>query len=351
MDATGRGGLLASSVDQGIRYDERSTPEFQAARLREACATVGCADGAWRHFASNRNAELYRIGAADGSGALLLKVLISKPAETLEQEYRSLTDLHGIAQHTGKFRVPRPVALFEGRSAYLMEWVDGSGLDAELRGCPDPASRLDVLHACGSAVAAVHHAWSRGSAPLDGEALRRDLTCLPWAARPRERELVERAVARIDGASFPAARLYLDCDPVNVRLAGASRTVVLLDPPERDVIDSVHWDLGAFLFGLHRLAWKWPPAASRIRRAQPRMREAFLEGYAGPAALSSAPDRVLLALAELVRLAQLWSWWLRPLGFRHRAAGLGRAAYGYPLLARARRRAYRALGHTLDAAS
>ncbi len=341
----GRARLLAHSIDQGIDYDERSYPEFLAARISDACDHLGCAPEACRPFARNRNANLFRFDHAGKS--YLLKVLVSKPAATLDREYANLVRLGEIAERSGAFRVPRPLVQFDGRSSYLMEFVEGQALDRWL--CSgDIDSRLPVLRAVGHAVACIHQPDAASGAMLDAAALREDLGRLPWTPSDGERRILARALGRLEQARVEVARLYMDCDPVNVRVA-ADGGVIWLDPPERDVVDAVHWDLGMFLFGLRRLGWKRPGKARRLRRDGARMRGAFLEGYAGGGRrLDDETSRLLLAIAELVRMAQLWLWWLRPLAFRHKLAGVARAAYAFPLLQRARRERYAALAAALE---
>jgi hypothetical protein len=334
VSSAGNSGPLAHAIDQGIRYDSRSDPDYQAECLRFACRDAGCDVADSRRWASNRNADLFLIDS--GGARRLLKIQVSKPREVLECEYRSLEALDRLAGTTNAFSVPRPLGWIEGRSAYAMEFVEGQTLDARLRLAGDPRRCLDTLRACGRAFGTIHREWATGPARFDSCAMREDLRHLPWRSSAVERSALERALRRLDGRELSTARLYLDCDPVNVLVADGG-AIVLIDSPEREASDVVEWDLGAFLFGLRRLAWKRPWSAARLRGASGLMRGAFLEGYAGASPeRGGCVDPLLLALGEWIRLAQLWAWWLRPMGFRHRVAGFARALYAYPLLLRAR---------------
>jgi hypothetical protein len=285
VSAADRAALLERAAFQGIRYDERSSPDYQHALVREACALVGAAPERAARFSSNRNADLWTIAAADGPW--LLKILTSKPAATLDCEYAQLVALDAIAVTSGAFRVPAPRALFAGRSAYLMRQVAFRPLVARLadRGESTAALRAGVA-ACGRALSAIHDAWSAGCRPLDAAAVAADFVHLPWAPGARETALLERRIAALAGRPFAHAQLYLDFDPVNVGHADDG-TPLLLDPPERYAVDAVQWDLGVFLFGLRRAVWRRPAAARRHAARLGDLRRAFLAWPSTPGSASS----------------------------------------------------------------
>ena len=203
---------------------------------------------------------------------------------------------------------------------------------------------------CGRALGAIHQGWSRGEAPLAAEAWRRELSRLPWKPTNRETTILNRVMERTRGVVLPLTRLYLDFDPANVSLL-PDGSIVLFDPPEYEATDAVHWDIGTFLLGLDRLGWRRPLAHPRMRRERAWMRRTFLDGYRGVATtLTEYHDELLIELAQLVRLAQLWIWWMQPLSFRHRLTGVARMVYAYPLLSAGRRTRFEQLARLLDEA-
>jgi len=346
-----RAALLERAIHQQIDYDERSSESFQRGLVDEALGllTREAPDVRARHWRSNRNSDLYRF---DGGGrSWLLKILTSKPGATIECEYRSLEEVSGIARRSRGFGTPEPLHLFEGRSAYLMTFVDGLPLPRVLadRATSGPR-RVELVRDCGQTLGAIHDGWSRGEAPLAAEGWAQELSRLPWKPTDRERAITERVMQRTRGVVLPRTRLYLDFDPANIAVR-PDGSIVLLDPPEYEAADAVHWDVGTFLSGLDRIAWRHPLARRRLRRERQRMRQAFLDGYgvAGQA-LTEPHDELLVALGELVRLAQLWIWWMQPLSFRHRLTGVARMVYAYPLLQTSRRARFGHLARLLDEA-
>lgn len=341
--------LLERAEHQGTRYDERAKRPYQRALLADAAAQLGCDAGRCKRWRSNRNADLYLMPA--GTRTWILKILTSKPVETLECEHASLTELFRIAGRHGGFRVPEPGPLFAGRSAYAMEFVQGRPLHAALL---EPgfagAQAVEALRRAGIALGTIHREWSAGTAEFAVDALVEDLAHLPFEPTPGEAATLSRLAGCLRGRSAARARLYLDFDPVNILLAPEGPPV-LLDPPERVAVDDVHWDLGTFLFGIRRAAWRWPPAARRLAGMQEALRHAFLGGYAGAGADPPVPDALLLETGELFRLAQLWRWWMKPREFRHPVVGWARVVYAYPLLRSARRERFDELDRLMTRAA
>jgi hypothetical protein len=145
----------------------------------------------------------------------------------------------------------------------------------------------------------------------------------------------------------PTSRLYMDFDPVNI-LVTSNLELVVIDPPSETATDSIYFDIGVFLLGLTRAPWSRPWTLAPYAARSQRLRETFLASYGGP---DPADARVpmLLTLVEIMRLGQLWRWWLDPFGFNDRAMGLVRATYAYPWLVNRRRRLAAALEHHVRA--
>ena len=321
------GPVLAAARDQGITKDERRTRAFRDAVIRAAWDGLG-AIGDARPWKSNFNADLVLLDIP-GRSPLVLKIMVSKPAEVLAAEFKALLRLHEVATKTSAFAVPVPVLDLTERSAYVASLADGRPLTELLRAGRAPARDAIVGAACGRALWSIHADGDVVMEPFDARAVVDDLvTNGPWGLGSSERAVLERVVAHLHGVPVPVSALYLDFDPVNVLVDGA--TPVLLDPPERVVRGPVQWDLGVFSLGLRRAWWRHPARAQRSARAASALGAAADEGYrnAAAASLSSTVTDVM----ELVRLAQLALWWSDVTTFRDRATGSIRALVAVPLV-------------------
>lgn len=337
--------LIRRSQNQGICHDHRSGKEYQLSIVEDARQYLGGQRSIpveWCHWTANRNAEFYLLWS--GSRRWLLKILTTKPVATLQCEYASLRYLYQIGNECGVFRVPEPVLEFPGKSAYLMNYEEGLRLDRHIMGRANPSVELTgLLTRVGSALAAIHRAWSTGVGGFDAEAAHDDFDHLPWEPTQAERRILRSALSAVDGAPVPTARLYLDFDPVNL-LLGPNDSIILLDPPELEVTENVHWDLGIFTFGVRRAGWRNPIRGIRRGTHIGTLTDAFMAGYVARRGFGlSIEEEILTAIAEVTRIAQLWAWWLAPFEFRDRATGIARAVYAYPLLLRARREQFRKL--------
>jgi len=179
------------------------------------------------------------------------------------------------------------------------------------------------------------------------EKLAADLLEVPWRLSGRESAVIAAALEQLDGERVQLARLFLDFDPVNV-LVTPDNAVVLIDAPDRNVVSFVEWDLATFLLGIARAAWPRPCYSAALRRWRDALGNEFRAGYAAKCwGGGRAGTELLIALSGLMRVAQLWMWWLSPFEFRYRLEGTARAIYGYPMLQLARHRLVRTLERLL----
>jgi hypothetical protein len=198
---------------------------------------------------------------------------------------------------------------------FLLSDLEHPGWSASAR------SPVEVLEACGRALAAYHALFVPG--PNDTDAGTQALHGLERAARTMA---VRPATIRRLADGLVVTRGFGDVGPHQFRL-GERDGLYLLDPPLAETFEPVHRDVARFLFGLARILGQDARDRRRQRRAEPRLRSAFLRGYreAGPTDPSVPPGRWLLrtyegaaaaGLAhkrlrdrELVSAAQyLWDW-------------------------------------------
>jgi len=297
----------------------------------------------FQRWKSNYNADLY-LTFWQGR-QVVLKILVSKPAATLDMEYASLQELHRIAQREPTFRVAAPVLHLPGRSAYVAEWMAGQPLAAQIGAWRSPGAALqEASRQCGRALSTIHRAWGMGQRMVPIWDILEDFQqhC-PWPLSPEERRLLVQLGKQVEHRYTRFARLYLDFDPVNVLMGQGLPG--LLDPPEACLRGPVHWDLGVFTLGLQRSHWRHPGTFLWPRREPWKgLCQAFLQSYAAHTGSSlQLLDHLLITLFETIRLAQLWMWWMTPSQFRYRRSGILRALYAYPLLQQARRHQFRKL--------
>lgn len=276
---------------------------------------------------------------------MVLKILVSKPAATLDMEHASLQELHRIAQGEPTFRVAAPVLHLPGRSAYVAEWMPGQLLADQIGSYRLSAAELRAAVArCGQALSTIHRAWGIGPQMIPIWDILEDFQqhC-PWSLSPEERRLLARLGEQVEHRYVRFARLYLDFDPVNVLMEKGLPG--LLDPPEAFLRGPVHWDLGVFTLGLQRSYWRHPEAFLWPRQRRGReLAWAFLQSYMAQTGSSlQRLDHLLITLFETIRLAQLWMWWMTLSQFRYWRSGIFRALYAYPWLQQARWRQFRKL--------
>jgi hypothetical protein len=232
-----------------------------------------------------------------------------------------------------------------------MERLHGDSLARELRRDRlDPDVLIETVASCGLALAIVHRRWTTGTGPMvDDETIDDCRKHWPWRPSVEGHRVAFALRETLGGAGCRWSRLYMDFDPVNV-LVGPRRPG-LLDPPDTLVIGPIHWDLGVFCVGLERTRWRTlGPRGVRGTRLGD-LRSAFLRGYASGSGMTLGPaDHALIDFFEMLRLAQLWTWWSRPTRFRSLVKGTVRALYAYPKLIRARNERLRRLGGLATAA-
>ena len=335
------------------RADERQRAFFQR-KVVDECRDLlsrGRARVTARHWKRNRNSDLFLLEGLQQRW--LLKILTSKLPETLETEFRNLEELHRIAGATGAFRVPAPVLFLSGRSAYVMEWVDGDRLDRIfVAGSRDPERIQPLVDRSATALSALHSSWNGGQADdrLTPRRLLLELKSDSFSPSQDEHRLLDRLGNLLRGRESGRTRLYLDFDPVNVLIDREGRPV-FLDPPERRITGFPAWDVGTFSFGIRRAAWRSPLSALRFAGIRNRLATRFIRSYEYRSGQDDpVASAILVALSELGRVAQLWSWWLKPFAFRQRIVGIGRAVYAYPLLLRARKERFGEIRRLLDEA-
>ena len=339
--------MLEKAGTQTIEYDDRSTPEYQQGLIDELGDSLSFRPESRTKWYSNYIADFYKGRIEDKD--VLLKIVVGKPRERADEQYAALRDLYDTGASAG-FHLPEPIHLVEGRSAYVMGFVKGTLMSRAL--VDRHASREQIVEAaarCGRALAAIHDRWTdpARSAPVDqmiGELHERS----PWKLSAAERALIDGVRSTWADRKSPEVRLYMDFDPVNV-LLDASGEPVLIDPPEEDVRGAWHWDVGTFTMGVERAWWRSPwklPLASPTLKAA---RDAFLAGYEqGRGTPFDDADRMLIAVCERIRLAQLSLWWRTPRAYRHGLKSWARDFYSRPLIHRTQRKQLRRLASMIE---
>jgi hypothetical protein len=240
----------------------------------------------------------------------ILKVLLFKPAETLDAEFEGLTRMHARAKN-GPYVVPTPIHLWAHGGAYLASFEQGVRVsDLLVRG---PAHDADAAVAqAGVALASLHRAQAEGTHHLV-PGRRALLTDPAWRSHvPRWGDaLVAEALVRCAAPDFTFVDAHLDYDPVNLLRDGPR--LIILDPPSTRVVEVIHWDLAVFMTGIRRSYWRRLAGLGAESPAASALVDRFLTAYLEAAELAWRPvDRVLLHFSEVVRLAQLRRWWSGP---------------------------------------
>jgi hypothetical protein len=337
-------GILGRARFEERCYDRRASSDFQHGLKQQAADALGLGSASsfikWKR---NHNADFYK--SAKGPRPLVLKILVSKPPETIKTEYHTLHELYELGAATGAFTVPQPLLGLTESSAYVATELSGVQLSKVLA---QSSSRQGVLArllaSTGTALGAIHEAWSTGRETVNIQDIHDDLMQYsPWNLTPAEREIVGRTVRRLQNYTATHTRLYIDFDPVNVVITRDS--VGLLDPPEVHWVGPVHWDLATFAFGMRRSLWRTPWLGNRRRRSiLATLIEEFFNAYSSARGITiSAPDLLLIDLFQAVRLAQLWTWWKHPFRYRHSLRSALRAVYAYPLVRSERKQRFRRL--------
>lgn len=334
--------MLERAGTQAIEYDHRSTTEYQQGLIDELMQTLAFVPADRTKWYSNYIADFYK-GTIE-ERPVLLKIVVGKPPERADQQFAALQGLHVTGNAKG-FSVPEPIHLVEGRSAYVMGFVDGSLMSRAMVGSRIP--RGTIVHAaarCGAALAAIHEGWSDSTTPASVAPMIDELEeRAPWKVRPKERRLIDEVRAAWTDRTTPETRLYMDFDPVNV-LMDPSGAPILIDPPEEDIRGPRHWDIGTFVSGIDRAWWRTPWTLPLSAPALRAATDAFLQGYEdGSGVPLERHDRMLISLCERIRLAQLSLWWRTPGVYRHALKSWARDFYSRPLIHRTQRKQLRHL--------
>jgi len=324
--------ILHQSINQGLKYDNRSTKAFQDSVINEVSRLEEIPVGEIKSWISNINSDFFKY-PKEGQ-EYILKILVSKPESTIITEYNNLVDLYSLSENFDFFTTPNPKRLLPEKSAYVSNYLKGLNL-AEL--INDKNTDFDTLNElfydAGKTLSIIHKHWDQGNAKIDIEDVIEDIKLnSPWKLTTKELSILSRLKEKLVGHEVPYVILYQDFDPVNV--VYYESTIGLLDPPENNLNGPLHWDIASFIFGVKRAPWKRPfKLLLNNKEYEQVFISSFLDGYSNQGNINlDEADLILIDLFQVARLSQLWIWWKTPLMYRRKLFGIMRYIYAMPIL-------------------
>lgn len=168
--------------------------------------------------ASSRNTVIYRVRA--GETPLICKAELATRPASVQCEYEMLLELQ--RRLSGPVRPLVPVAVYpeigvlvtrEEPGETVRRYIDRAVADPKLRGTVE-----DLMDPCAEALHRFHGAFG---------------------------------IARHDGLEHACS--YMDFHPGNLLVTSEERrTLVMMDPPPKEPMKPVHFDIGTFCFGIAR---------------------------------------------------------------------------------------------------
>jgi hypothetical protein len=321
-------GILQKAKNQQLHYDHRATAMYRNEVVTEASTRLGTER--FRPWRSNYMADLF--SAPGSESQVLLKLVVGKPSEAVDAQFLALGELNGLARRSEGFRVPTPVLNLDGRSAYVMEKLEGQPLTKLISEAADEATLMSFVEKCGAGLANIHREWREDLSRFPLELVEDFNSHSPWVLKDGERRTMERLRLAVASAQVKWSRLYLDFDPVNVLIDG-SGVPAFVDPPDTVVSGPIHWDIGVFTLGIERSLWRRPLSMRQNRALVECLRSTFFRAYEEISGGSlSTLDMIMVDFCEAIRLAQLALWWRDYGRLRRRLKGWARSAYATPLI-------------------